>query len=339
MGWTYLAESEDSPLPWHPGLDLSPIVKTIDTPRECCSPVCETEPCPWRQSGMMCAIFKAALFQGSTSSTVVSLARTSALRAMEQAWQESEAAYFLRSRDSLARFDQASSSWKTCLPFGPVGPTLLPEDWPSFGMTVAGECFPLLTWERRTSESDGGCSQGAMIPTATDSKGSRNATVKNRKSAGNSGTTLTDYVTMFPTPAATSYGTNQGGGMGRSGKVRPSLETMARQGLWPTPGAADGARGGGQPSRALDPNRQFTLNDAVKLWPTPLSRDGKGSGKHGNGTDTLPSAVGGSLNPEFVEWLQAYPIGWTVCADWVMQFVRPKRVKHLKDSRESKEIA
>ena len=39
---------------------------------------------------------------------------------------------------------------------------------------------------------------------------------------------------LLPTPAATSYGTNQGGAAGRVGPVRPSLGTMARQGLWPT---------------------------------------------------------------------------------------------------------
>ena len=36
---------------------------------------------------------------------------------------------------------------------------------------------------------------------------------------------------LFPTPAAQSYGSNQGGAAGRTGKVRPSLETMARQGM------------------------------------------------------------------------------------------------------------
>src|SRR5690349_2794831 len=41
----------------------------------------------------------------------------------------------------------------------------------------------------------------------------------------------------LPTPAAQSYGTNQGGAAGRVGKVRASLETLARQGKLPRPTA------------------------------------------------------------------------------------------------------
>ena len=36
---------------------------------------------------------------------------------------------------------------------------------------------------------------------------------------------------LLPTPSAVTYGSNQGGGMGRVGPVRPSLDTMARRGL------------------------------------------------------------------------------------------------------------
>jgi hypothetical protein len=41
------------------------------------------------------------------------------------------------------------------------------------------------------------------------------------------------WTQPLPTPSACNYGTNQGGGMGRTGKVRPSLQTMARKNLWP----------------------------------------------------------------------------------------------------------
>src|SRR5262245_27673608 len=40
---------------------------------------------------------------------------------------------------------------------------------------------------------------------------------------------------LLPTPSAVAYGSNQGGGMGRVGPVRPSLQTMAKHGLWPMP--------------------------------------------------------------------------------------------------------
>lgn len=41
--------------------------------------------------------------------------------------------------------------------------------------------------------------------------------------------TLADFVTLYPTPTACSYGRNKGG-QNPEGKVRLSLESMARQG-------------------------------------------------------------------------------------------------------------
>ena len=69
-------------------------------------------------------------------------------------------------------------------------------------------------------------------------------------------------------------------------------------------------RGSGQ-------KRGIELPTQVKMYPTPAARDYKGmSGKgrqerKGNPKDTLPNAVGGSLNPQWVEWLMGYPVGYT----------------------------
>lgn len=79
----------------------------------------------------------------------------------------------------------------------------------------------------------------------------------------------------FPTPSATSYGSNKGGSAGREGQPeRPSLGTMARKGLWPTPKASDADKGG-----------RGELLHQVKcgrprggLWPTPTAGDAKASG-------------------------------------------------------------
>lgn len=56
------------------------------------------------------------------------------------------------------------------------------------------------------------------------------------------------------------------------------------------------------------------------ILPTPASRDyrspnskpyaERGGGKKG---EQLPNAVGGSLNPTWVEWLMGFPPGWTLC--------------------------
>lgn len=101
---------------------------------------------------------------------------------------------------------------------------------------------------------------------------------------------------------------------GDNGKRYPMfLGAVAPDRMWPTPRAEyDSGRHRGQPD---------TLHSAVKTWPTPTARDWKsGKGKtqvdrgRSPGSASLSEANGGSLNPDFVEWLMGYPRGWTVCA-------------------------
>jgi hypothetical protein len=60
------------------------------------------------------------------------------------------------------------------------------------------------------------------------------------------------------------------------------------------------------------------LAQEVKMWPAPASRDHKGTGDCANvpvngllGRAVSPSVESGSLNPQWVEWLQGFPPGWT----------------------------
>ena len=126
---------------------------------------------------------------------------------------------------------------------------------------------------------------------------------------------------FLPTPAANEYGTNQTDSPGA--KVRPSLSTMARKNLWPTPRASDGEKGG--------PNQRGSRGDlalpaAVHRFPSPWARDWKGQGK-----DCLDTAVGGQLNPTWVEWLMGFPIGWTESSAWATQWFRSQREKRSED--------
>lgn len=135
----------------------------------------------------------------------------------------------------------------------------------------------------------------------------------------------------LPTPSATPYGSNQSPSPGAA--IRPSLDSMARSGLWPTPKAADGERGGrgdllamvrtGRDSRRRrwpTPTTQdaendggpsqlrrktLPLNAAVKVWPTPTASRRSGLQSHGR------TAIPGQLNPTWVEWLMGFPLGWT----------------------------
>ena len=136
------------------------------------------------------------------------------------------------------------------------------------------------------------------------------------RSGGHKGR-LEDYVALLPKPSATSYGSNQGGAAGRVGKVRPSLETMAKHGLWPTPTSSLGTKGGRVTPRKS--REGGTLIEAVsaRTFATPTSRDWR-SGKASPETMAknsrpLSEQIGGSLNPTWVEWLMGFPLGWTVC--------------------------
>jgi hypothetical protein len=131
-------------------------------------------------------------------------------------------------------------------------------------------------------------------------------------------TSETDFG-LLPTPAAQSYGTNIGGAAGRTGKVRPSLEHMARHNLWPTPRA--NAEAGADFAKLDRSKTGISLLTAVRMWPTPAHRDyrypnaksyeERGGGKKG---EQLPNAVGGALNPTWVAWLMGYPEEWVSCA-------------------------
>jgi len=87
--------------------------------------------------------------------------------------------------------------------------------------------------------------------------------------------------------------------------------------------------------------RRLSLLGHARLWPTPQARDGKGihspeyiakkkSEGHGmsnlpDAVKQLPNAVGGALNPTWVEWLMGFPLEWTGCVPWATRRCRSKR--------------
>tara|TARA_R100001591_G_scaffold25392_1_gene35431 strand:- start:353 stop:976 length:624 start_codon:yes stop_codon:yes gene_type:complete len=93
-------------------------------------------------------------------------------------------------------------------------------------------------------------------------------------------------------------------------QMSPSMKKCGWQGprMWATPAAADavGSTGGGQGK---------SLRTDVKMWPTPTARDYKDNGNSpaelARNSVTLATHAGGSLNPNWVEWLMGYEIGYT----------------------------
>ena len=81
-------------------------------------------------------------------------------------------------------------------------------------------------------------------------------------------------------------------------------------GLWPTARATDHKtpRGKtGNRTREASHRAGWTLSEAVTFWPTPTANRWSGLQSHGK------NLILGKLNPQWVEWLMGYPLGWTDC--------------------------
>ena len=79
--------------------------------------------------------------------------------------------------------------------------------------------------------------------------------------------------------------------------------------LLPTPCATLGTNGG---PNQRDSSGRPGLQMAAKMWPTPRANDAEKRGMISDDLrNGLPAQAGGQLNPDWVEWLMGYPIGWT----------------------------
>lgn len=235
-------------------------------------------------SGMTCGHFPGSPGEGmSISSREDFPVRTSPSLGRVQGFLGVAAAYGQSSPASLGKYDPATHSLRTpqCSLLGDSHESL--QILPRWGWMHAGVVSGLMTSERPISASDSGYS--------------------------------------LPTPSSVSYGSNQGGGGGRLGPVRESLETMARRNTWPTPNVPNGGRTtwhAEQEGNSFYHNGkkvQLDLAQAVRIWATPSARDWR-SGKaseatHAKNSRPLSEQVGGTLNPTWTEWLLGWPCGWT----------------------------
>jgi hypothetical protein len=97
--------------------------------------------------------------------------------------------------------------------------------------------------------------------------------------------------------------------------------SVTERGLWRTPDTGGGGMqkqlSQGKTHRASGHLIQIRLQDQVnnpKLWPTPVQRMYKDKGypsEYERNEIPLAAQVGGPLNPDWVEWLMGWPIGWT----------------------------
>lgn len=87
---------------------------------------------------------------------------------------------------------------------------------------------------------------------------------------------------LLPTLTASSYGSNKGGAAGRVGAPRWSLQSLAQKGLLPT---------------------LTVCGNYNRKGASETSGDG------------LATAIGGPLNPEWLEWFMGFPRAWTAVKD------------------------
>ncbi len=213
------------------------------------------------------------------------------------------AGYGRKQNESLAKYDPVSSSLKIAQIslIKEVSESL--KTLPPWGMIARGVLFPLPTPELHTLGVDGGA---LLWPTPTvtgnhNRKGAsatsgnglatavkwRTPTVQDAKNRtlsadGNGNLKLSGQVKMLPTPTA-SLGRH--GGHHQQNHGRPGLQMAAA--TWPTPRTSGmcGGSGGWEALKKATEN----VEEARKM----------GAGN------------GGQLNPRWVEWLMACPIGWT----------------------------
>ena len=211
----------------------------------------------------------------------VSRVRTSVPPGKESASKASDPGCGNTWHESSVKFDPVSSSWKThrCL---------WEEDlpWSSVTLPKWGMMRDGVLWERTTPE----------LP--IEEKGSG----------------------YWPTPvhseARQGYQNRNNGKKGSQKSLTTMVVDRARK-EWPTPVASDtGIRKknyaqGGTP-----------LSKAAWMWPTPAAQQQQGGVQGlvgGSGHREKMKKAGlhemltGSLNPNWVEWLMGWPVGWTDC--------------------------
>lgn len=174
---------------------------------------------------------------------------------------------------SWAKYNPATSSWRTAQRSLLVGLDEFSGTWPRWGTMRAGAFWGHETPGRPTSVTASGSS------------------------------------VIFPTPTAGDSPTRGNKSDSLGAAFHPKLAMMAARSMWPTPTASDATGGPGQSASSEGGQN---LRTAVRMWPTVTDRKNNNApGQSDCNTPAMNVAVGGQLNPMWVEWLMGWPIGWT----------------------------
>jgi predicted DNA-binding protein YlxM (UPF0122 family) len=245
--------------------------------------------------------------------------RTSRTRVGERASKESALGCGESSPGSFASYDPTTCSWRTSQLSVFGGLDEFSATWPRSGMTRSGTAFLLSPSAPLTCAT---ASSSLPTPTASHAGWNRSPSrgAKVRLSLERMASTG-----LWPTPTASDAKNN--GGPAQLDRHTLPLNLAVK--LWPTPTVNDSRNGANATAGRKAKSKHHsgtTLVDAVRLWPTPVVADARGHNRYPRGNPSLtalaaassgrrPTAAdSGLLAPEFVEWLQGFPIGWTDCA-------------------------
>ena len=293
MSYTYLRESgEESSAECFSDIPAYVPSKSSRSAEKSSCNVNATEFSQNSQSGTTCGLSTANRgAEKSIAFAEVSPAKTSRQQAKARASTEREAGCGLSSRVLLAKFDHNTRSWKTpqCSLFGDSDECL--ETFPRWGMTQGGLLWELTMSEPHTDASASGYwrtpDTGAGGEISAE-KAADFASGKTRASGSMIQIRLCDQVRhpqLWPTP--TVCGNNN-----RKGLTKTSGDGLATAVLtYPTPKCQDAGA-------ALFDRRKSNLGEVIH-------------GKYLNGGSATPQKKSARLNPNWVEWLMGWPIGYT----------------------------
>jgi hypothetical protein len=198
-------------------------------------------------------------------------------------------------KGSLARFDLISSSWKTFQTslMGELMP--FSEPWPN-----SGSMLNMVVLK---------CPKLAETITEIDSSYLH---------------TLSKEGVLWPTPTASQRATE-----GTTRIYRNLyLNKKGNLKIYPTPIASDSTK-----TNLTHHGKNLTLLGAVKTYPTPTSSEHKYRLKgNSQASNSLNALAGGKLNPEFVEWLMGWPIGWTDLEHAETESFLIRHIEHILNS-------
>lgn len=208
--------------------------------------------------------------------------------------------------ESFAKYDRNLSMWKIPLCLLPKVSIPFLETWPRAGMMQSGECWEEVTLERRTNGNESGYLQEQFQTPVRHDASNRDAIAETTICRDNPA--LETFVMFFPTPLAH----NAKAGISIPDMKKHELELEALVKIMPGTKDSPGEKLIQTGIDRMVKDGKNGLSRLKKLSPWKLLKFLRNCGYiTPQEMKETASQTGGKLNPEFVEWLMGWPIGWT----------------------------